>query len=326
MNYLDRILLKKGEETDLFRQKPRHYGQANRDKTLYYIEENNKNLGFFAMYRYWLEYLYFADICGYTPLICAGDKFAYREKNRIGKTDNPFEYYFEQPAGVNPYEAKLSNRVILSDTMHREMVELIFTGKTNNYKYNKMYLYTMGKMVKKYLKFSNETKKYIDINLKKIGIDNSKVLGVHARGTDFRAKYNNHPVYIEEEHYFTNIDRFLESNSYSQIFVATDDSNLLNNFIKRYGKRINFYDDVERSSSKRSVAFSNSNRNQHKYLLGLEVIRDMYTLSLCSDLIAGTSQVSICAQINKIARNERYGNIKIIDKGLYRNSHQFIRG
>lgn len=325
MNGLEQILFKKRQETDLFRQKQRHYGYANRDKTLYYIEEDNRNLGFFAMYRYWLEYLYFADVCGYTPVIYAGDQFAYGEGNKIGKTCNPFEYYFEQPAGIGLHEAKSSNKVILSDPVHRKMVELIFTGETNNYKYNKMYLYAMGQIVKKYLRFNKETEDYIRTGLKKIDITNNEILGVHARGTDFRAKYNNHPIYIEEENYFTYIDLFLEKHPNYQIFVATDDNNILKEFLKKYGEQIRFYDDVERSNNKQSVAFSNSSRKQHKYLLGLEVIRDMYTLSLCSGLIAGTSQVSICAQINKLARKERYANIRIIDKGLYRNSHHFIR-
>lgn len=51
----------------------------------------------------------------------------------------------------------------------------------------------------------------------------------------------------------------------------------------------------------------------------------MYTLSMCTGLIAGISQVAICAQINKLARGEQYKDLKIIDKGINVNNHIFKR-
>lgn len=313
------------EEPDIFRLRQRHYGPANLEKTIYYIEEDNESLGFFAMYRCWLEYLYFADICGYTPVICAGNHFAYREEQAINKTTNPFEYYFLQPAAVSLKEVKISNKVIRADIVHRKMVELIFTGKVCNYKYNKRYLYMMGHIVNKYMKFNDCTENYINESWQTLNFGTERVLGVHIRGTDFRAKYNNHPIYVTEDDCFKEINQLLEKNSYDKIFVATDDKRILNNFIKKYGDKICFYKDVERSSVNKSVAFSYNSRKHHKYLLGLEVIRDMYTLSKCDSLVAGISQVAICAQINKVSRGEKYKDIKIIDKGLYKNSHIFTR-
>lgn len=313
------------EEPDIFRLRQRHYGPANLEKTIYYIEEDNASLGFFAMYRYWLEYLYFADICGYTPVIHAGNNFTYREKKPVNKTTNPFEYYFLQPATISIKEAKISSKVIQSDIVHRKMVELIFTGKVCNYKYNNRYLYMMGHIVKKYIKFNDYTKRYISKSVEKLGFSNERVLGVHIRGTDFRAKYDNHPMYVTEDDCFEEINRILEKNNYNKIFVATDDKRILANFVRKYGEKIIFYKDVERSSVNKSVAFSHNSREHHKYLLGLEVIRDMYTLSKCDSLVAGISQVAICAQINKVSRGEKYKDIKIIDKGFYKNGHIFTK-
>lgn len=326
MDYLKQIFEKKDKnDIDIFCQKYKHYGPANREKILYYIEENSTDLGFFAMYRYWLEYLYFADICGYTPVICADDNFPYKEDKPLYGTTNPFEYYFVQPSAISPKEAKHSNKVILSDIVHRNMVELVFTGKTSHYKYNSRYLYMMGHIVGKYMMFNHKTKEYIESSLKKINFENGKILGIHVRGTDYRAKFYNHPVYLTEEDCFVVVDELVKKGAYDRIFLATDDKRILDNFIKKYGKKLCFYEDVERSSQNKSVAFSKNSREHHKYLLGLEVIRDMYTLSLCSGLIAGISQVAICAQINKISRGERYEEVRIIDKGIYRNSHFFSR-
>ena len=319
------IQQKKMGNTDLFQINTKHYGSANHDKTLYCIYETGRNLGFFAMYRHWLEYLYFADICGYTPIICAGKDFVYREENVVAGTHNAFEYFFEQPSEVKVREVKHSNKVIFSNPVHREMVELIYTGKMNHYSYTAKYLQAMSEIVRKYLLFNNHTLSYIEQSIKKIGVKVEKVLGVHVRGTDFRGKYDNHPVFVTEKEYFDEIDRIYEKNGYSKIFVATDDQRTLDKFINQYGEKICYYHDVVRGSSNSSIAFSESSRKNHKYYLGLEVIRDMYTLSMCEGIIAGISQVAICAQINKLARYEAYEDIKIIDKGIYHNHRAFCR-
>lgn len=324
MDYLKSFMQRnKAGDTDIFRLEMKHYGFQNRNKILYYIYENNAALGFFAMYRYWMEYLYFADICGYTPIICTSRKCAYREEGAVAGTHNVFEYFFRQPSNIGIKEAKHSSKVILSDIVHREMVELILTGRTNHYGYTEKYLREMGEILSKYIIFNDHTMQYLNEELKKFGMDNKKVLGIHIRGTDFRGKYNNHPVFVTEEDCFIEIDKIFEKNGYDQIFVATDDQRILRGFMARYGDSVYFYPDVVRGSTNKSVMLSKDSRKHHKYLLGLEVIRDMYTLSMCSGLIAGVSQVAICAQINKVARGEKYDDIKIINKGIYQNNRQF---
>lgn len=294
-------------------------------KAVYFIEEDNKDLGFCAMYRAWLEYIYLADVCGLIPVIRAGRHFAYREDSMVNGTRNAFEYYFKQPAPVGVGAAGRKRNVLQSCVFHREMVELVLTGKCAHYGYTKRYMHEMARIIRKYISFNAQTQQYMDDGIEKMGIRDAKVLGVHIRGTDFRAKYDNHPVYVTEEDCFWEVDRLLQESAYEKIFVATDDARILKNFLIKYGEKMCFYEDVERSSKNRSVAFSKNSRRQHKYLLGLEVIRDMYTLSKCAGLVAGISQVAICAQIHKLADRQQYEDIRIIDKGIYQNSHNFIR-
>ena len=109
----------------------------------------------------------------------------------------------------------------------------------------------------------------------------------------------------------------------NKIFLATDDMNILKEFVTKYEDNVIYYSDVIRSDDMRSVAFYENNRDKNNYKLGLEVIRDMYTLSCCDGLVAGISQVAICAQINKLARKEFYEDIMIINKGIYKNHHYF---
>ncbi len=313
-----------GSDIEYLKLKSEYFGKENRDKTIYYICENSGPLGFFAMYRNWLEYLYFADRCGYVPVIDAGRDFAYREKYPVCGTANPFEYYFCQPNGIGLKKARASYRVIQSDILHRNMIEITYTGKWNQYCYTPDYLRAMSKIVKKYIKFNTATRNYLKKGLRLLQIDKDRVLGVHIRGTDFRNGFNNHPVYVTENECFSAIDKIMEEGKYEKIFLATDDSRILEKFAAKYGETLRYYTDVMRSGRNKSVMLGKSGRKYHKYRLGLEVIRDMYTLAMCGGLVAGISQVAVCAQINKLAMGKKYDDLVIIDKGINRNAKNFL--
>lgn len=325
LEYLKYLLPLEKKENDFFQFKQRHLGKKNKNKVIYFVNEDNKDVGFFAQYRCWLEYLYFADVCGFASVIKAGDHFVYRENIEIEKRNNVFDYYFMQPSGIGVKEASESSKVIFSEANHRKMVEFILLGKYSCYFYNKQYLYLMARIVRKYVKFNEKTWNYIREGMDRLDIENKKILGVHIRGTDFRKKYDGHPVFITEEEAFFHIDKLFDECGYDKLFLATDDNRILRNFIKRYKWKICSYADVLRSENDMSVAFKKDSRKYNQYLLGLEVIRDMYTLSACEGLVCGMSQVSVCAQINKLARKERYQDLVMIDKGVYKNNRLFHR-
>lgn len=322
--FFDRVFLFLNETNEnVFRFEQHRLGNINKGKIIYLIKEDNENLGFFAMYRRWIEYLYFAYICGYVPVIDAGEHFSYRNVARIKNTDNAFEYYFMQPAGISVEDACNSNRVIFSEVRHRQMVELVLLGRYDCYFYNKRYLHMMSDIVRRSVKFNQATWDYLSKGINKLGISKNKVLGVHMRGTDFRKKFNGHPVYITEQEMFDKIDSIILKYGYNKIFLATDDESILKSFTLKYHDFVCAYIDVVRSDKMQSVIFQKNNRRNNQYLLGLEVIRDMYTLSLCDGLICGMSQVTVCTQMNKLARREKYENIEVIDHGIYKNNRNF---
>lgn len=306
---------------DILEVHKKHCGTLNKSKVIYHICAPAVDLGFFAMYRHWLEYIYFADICGYIPVIETKGDFAYLDDSN--KNHNAFESYFKQPA-ISLSDARKSFNVIKSSPIQREIVELVLTGKYNHYKYTQKYLYCMSQIVRKYIKFNDDTEQYVSAGMERLGIKDNKILGVHIRGTDYRRQYTNHPVYINEAEVFEQIDGLI--GKYDKIFLATDDKRILVNFQKKYGEDVLcYYEDVVRSSENKSVIFMGNKEKclNNKHILGLEVIRDMRTLAMCDGLIAGISQVAICAQIHKLAEKNKYEDLIVIDKGINQNGRIF---
>ena len=85
------------------------------------------------------------------------------------------------------------------------------------------------------------------------------------------------------------------------------------------------YPDVIRSDGLDSVMNSRSDRKLHHYLLGWEVLRDMHTMAACEGMIAGLSQVSKAARIQKRAAGNEYADLIILDKGINPRKKQRLR-
>ena len=92
----------------------RQLGEKQAGRNIYIIENDDKSHGFFAEYRMTLNYLAFADRYHFIPYIWYNKDYCYAEKNRILDTDNPFEYYFEQPAGIGLENLASCKRVFRS--------------------------------------------------------------------------------------------------------------------------------------------------------------------------------------------------------------------
>ena len=64
-----------------------------------------------------------------------------------------------------------------------------------------------------------------------------------------------------------------------------------------------------------------SDREHHHYKLGLEVLRDVYTLASCEYFLAGMSNVSLAAQYIRIANGSEHKKVVILDNGINRNNN-----
>ena len=96
-------------------------------------------------------------------------------------------------------------------------------------------------------------------------------------------------------------------------------------FREKFGDLVKIYDDTFRDDGgDDSIAFSESDREHHKYLLGLEVLRDQYTLTNCDGLVCGYSNVTFLARIMRKAWHEQaFDDYVLINNGIYHNNNNF---
>lgn len=291
------------------------------NKRVYVIQIDDSQCGFFAIYRYILEYIYFADKLNMIPVIDIKNCL-YKEKATIFGTDNPYEYYFKQPLNKRIEEISDLDHKCYSKVRDREIVSISFVGESATYNITEDYMDEMALVIKRYVKLNQKTQEYIEKSIQEI-IGSKKVLGVHIRGTDFEVEYTNHPKFVALEDYFSVIDEQLQRNDWDGIFLATDDNRILKKMKERYGQKLLTYTNY-RGDHKESIAFSDDARDKHKYTLGLEVLRDAYTLAACLGMVCGVSQVAICARMIKISQGQRYGFLKVLEKGISKDGLAFV--
>lgn len=296
------------------------YGDDYKGETIYLVDEQGNGVGFFAELGVTLIKLYFADERGFTPYVHWGKKYLYYEQGGINGEENAFLYYFMQTSHVKKIDK--ARHLVKSEMRHYEQVKALFGAVS--YEVSEEYVDAMAQMMKKYIRYNEKTEKYLKKHREEL-LGDKKTLGVHYRGTDFRKQYNNHPVAVQVEQTIEAVKKLFEKKGYEQIFLATDENEAVRRFKEVFGDRVKFYQDTYRDEGgDDSIAFSKSDRAHHKYLLGLEVLRDEYTLVCCDGLVCGYSNVTFIARIMRRGWLEKdYQDYVLIDNGIYHNNNNF---
>lgn len=287
------------------------------DNIYYFIDMKEINTGFFAVYNKLLAFLYFADYYGLKPVIRFDNSFPYAENTLVNGTNNPYEYYFKQPLDIMPENLDDKKCVLVCRKENSYLINQL-SESANGYSKSELCIDALARISGKYIQFNEQ----VEMQLQKDCIipEKKKVLGVHVRGTDFKRNYNGHPIQVEIDDYLSEALKVFGKRNYDNIFLATDDLSAIQRFKEEFGNKLLIYEDAVRSDGDDSVMNSQNIRENHHYLLGYEVLRDMYSLALCDGLVAGLSQVSYAARIQKKSAGKEYLDISILNKGI--NYHQ----
>jgi hypothetical protein len=249
-----------------------------------------------------------SDFYGFPVCIEIYGRCPYKEDTPIFGTDNVFEYYFEQPSELSVSEVKKEQYVFVQN-------DYSGTFSLNKYDLTEEGIEHLAMLYKKYIHLNSRTRRYIESSFE-IFSNKEDILGVHVRGTDFKNGFCNHPVAALAEEYIEQVIALKENYKFKYIFLATDDKEILEQFQKKFTSNLLFYEDTARGSGKVGVHSRKTEREHSSYMLGLEVLRDAYTLASCDGLLAGLSQVSYAARYINKAEFEPYKKVVILDHGI----------
>lgn len=190
-------------------------------------------LGWYVLYT--LHGIRFAIENGYIPVVdWQNCKLPQYDVSKVGK-ENVWEYFFEQPLGVGVEQAYESGDFFVIDDVRRFDYEKWLNVEYLHDFYDRETMVWRG-YFQKYIRIKKNLKEFFDQCAIRQKMEPSSFIGVLARGTDY-AKLNpvGHLKSISLEEIFSCID---SQKKRKDIFLATEDKNILKIFEDRYPGRV----------------------------------------------------------------------------------------
>jgi hypothetical protein len=127
----------------------------------------------------------------------------------------------------------------------------------------------------------------------------TNTLGVHYRGTDGVG----HTEFVSIQKYIDATDKEFTEGKYDTIFIATDQSDIIEKFLLHFQEKHNFnnflYYDHQRTMNNAGLHYSIEAQpnDPERILAGDEVLIDAHTLSICKTIIGKSSNITNYARI-----------------------------
>lgn len=276
----------------------KNLGDKNPDKTFYVIWRNHYGAGFFSNYAFVMGHLLIAKEKGYIPIIDFENfKTLYNAKEPINGTENAWNYYFEP---LNNYQ--------LTEVYQSKNVLFCNGDFPMGFSYNLTEMEGATEIAQQ-IKLNNTVKEYIQNSLK----TDTSYLGIHFRGKEQNLA-SSHPFGPTYQQLVSRTKMLLEKYKLSKIYIVTEDIKAIEALEKHFPHRV-FYTDSFRVKKGNAYKALNA-RVHHRYLLGLEILRDAHLLAACGGILYSDSNVNEYA---RLLNNHRYQFEAEIKNGINTN-------
>ena len=251
------------------------------DKIPYIIRRRHKNVGMFSYFNYILSGIAYAEEKGYIPVVDMKNyPNTYLFPNEVGRV-NSWEYYFEQPGGLSVDDALSSQEYILGR-------DSVLNGGFGDFIRDKEALSRAREIRRKYIHFKQPVLERVEKTYKKFA--GKRVLGVHIRGTDYVSiKLHGHPIQPTAEQTISKTKEVMRDYNFDTVYLATEDKNIVADFQVAFGESL-ILPDVEYvnydASKYKVIDEFHVDRENYKYLSGLDYVVSILLLSKCNGLIA----------------------------------------
>ena len=209
--------------------------------------------------------------------------------DKVGK-ENIWEYFFEQPFNIGLDEAYKSENFFVVDDV-RQIASLVPFDIDKFVSYNDKDVNVWREYFCKYIRLKKKIKDYFEeFENERLSDD---LIGVLARGTDYaELKPVGHSKPISINEIFAHIDGVLEN---YQIFLATEDENILSEFESKYPGR------VESVKAKRYKTLGYNTLNmvykEGGYERDIKYLYSLYRISKCKKFICSACGGGIVASL-----------------------------
>ena len=236
---------------------------------------------------------------------------SYLYESEVGNV-NSWEYYFTQPESLTLEEALSCRKYIIGkDTALHE-----WPSQSASAFYNEDgRLSYWRELCGKYIHFTQPVLDGVERESKKFA--GKRVLGVLVRGTDYVAlRPHNHPVQPTAEQAIAKTREVMHEENFDAMYLATEDKNILMKFREAFGEELLLpeanYLDYDYDNPQYLVHY-HAERENDKYLRGLEYLVSMIMLTKCNGLI--TSRTSGSTGVMCLSQN--YDYLYVFDLGCY---------
>ena len=192
--------------------------------------------GLFSYYKLFLGCVVKHLIRGEIPIIdMQTDKNMYNRYNS-SSNENPWESFFSQIDGYSLISVKKYAKKIKYYICHPNAA---FPDR--NIFFNLELIKFWHNIAKIYMQIKENILKEANNIMKSLFKGNKNVLGILMRGTDFiAARPKNHPIPPKIENVMQDIRKMNNKNNYKYYFLSTEDDNIRNAFIKKYGNKLKY--------------------------------------------------------------------------------------
>ena len=298
--------------------RPVSMGTANPDKVFYVIWRDRNGSGFFSNLQHVLGHIRRAEQLRMIPVIDQRNfPTLYNEKSPIHGKTNPWEYYFEKPSAYELEEVYESAHVCFGEGDYDWAIGSFMSEHGFFEVYNRN------------IRLLPSVQEFISAAAR--GLDLAHTVGVHFRGHE-QNRAPGHPFCPTTGQMFRCVDQILETKDMTDIFLSTEEQVYLDSFVSRYGARVKFTPRFRKQPGEDE--FRIEPRQNHRHLLGLEILTDAWILSECAGLLHSSSNVSEFARFRRqdqfkfrwLVDNGVNSRFSIVARYLYRLKRRLPRG
>lgn len=170
------------------------------------------------------------------------------------------------------------------------------------------------KLCRKYIRFKPSVLEMVEAMRKKYS--GMRILGVHIRGTDYiTGKFKEHNIQPTALHAISVVREAMNEKNFDAVYLSTEDKNIVTEFQQAFGEKLILPEVqyVDYDGSGKNIDYFHVDRENYKYLSGLDYAVSILFLSKCNGLVASGNNGTVVA----LLFYEEVEYLYVFDLGVY---------